>query len=411
MTTKSLLLSTTLFTLVGCSTFDTPVPPAELRVSVPSELPTSTLTTMTPALSCLDDMMVAYKKAPVYLASADISNFTKEHSLSSGMNEMLISALSKMSVRSSGVRYISYDPSVQNILTLQGAHPQKEEFRAPDYFLRGGVTQVNKDLWQGQNGIGASAEVDPGQLLDGGSFFILQGQDDLTKSLSNSSNYVSLSMDMNVGHLANLQIIPGVGSSNTLGMQMTESEAISGDLSVHDIGVSYSLSESVTKDINTMLRMLVEVASIEVIGKLQAIPYHRCLLNAADNTKTYKELLPVFISKISQSPEELIKTVQTALADLEYYDGKVNGQLDSKTSEALARYQSRMGLLSSGIIGFDTFRMINTVTPTRDTPYSTWWLNERGIVGEQTGAVLAQSPVATSENNKEDKQSTTDKSN
>jgi hypothetical protein len=339
-------------------------------------------------------MMVAYRKAPIYIAASDINNFTKEHSLSSGINEMLISSISKLAIRSGGVRYISFDPSVQNILSLQGAHPEKAEFRAPDYFIRGGVTQVNKNLWAGQNGIGGSVEIDPGQLLDGGSFFILQGQDDLTKSISSSTNYVTLSMDLNAGYVSSLQIIPGAVSSNTLGMQMQNSSAVSGDISVHDIGISYSLSDSVTKDLNTMLRMLVEVASIEIVGKLQAIPYHRCLLNAGTNTETYQQLLPVFIEKSATSPEELVKTVQSALAELGYYIGPISGVLNHTTSEAIAKYQLRMGLLTTGAIGFDTFRMINTLSPTRDVPYSTWWITDNQLAGEAMGIVT---PPATTE--------------
>jgi hypothetical protein len=392
---KIAIIGWTLSTLSGCSIFQTPTPPPELQIENPSDLPASTLTTMSPALSCLDDMMVAYHKAPIYITAADINNFTSEHSLSSGMNEMLISSISKLGIRSGGVRYVSFDPSVQNILSLQGAHPDKADFRAPDYFIRGGVTQVNKNLWSGQNGIGGSVELDPGQLLDGGSFFILQGQDDLTKSISNSSNYVSLSMDINAGYISNLQIIPGAVSSNTLGMQMQNSSAISGDISVHDIGISYSLSDSATKDLNTMLRMLVEVASIEIVGKLQAIPYHRCLLNAGTNAETYKNILPIFMEKSVTSPNELIKIVQNALSELDYYKGPISGVLDNNTSEAIAKYQLRMGLLTTGAIGFDTFRMINTLSPTRDMPYSTWWVTDNQMAGEAIGIAATTSATKT----------------
>jgi hypothetical protein len=169
---------------------------------------------------------------------------------------MMITALSKTSIRSGGVRYVSFGPDVQNVLTLQGAHPANKTFRAPDFFIRGGLTEFNKSLWSGQNGAGASAQFNAGQIVNGGTFFLFKGQEDLTKSISLENGYGTLTMDLNAGFIANLQNIPGVFSSNTLAMESRSGRSVTGDLSLAHLGLSYSLSENVTHDFNQVSALL-----------------------------------------------------------------------------------------------------------------------------------------------------------
>ncbi|WP_462182232.1 peptidoglycan-binding domain-containing protein [Pseudoalteromonas gelatinilytica] len=361
--------------LCGCANqlIDVPEVPPEVSAEFPTELPSSTITSFSNALVCMDDMLAVNRRAPMFISSSPIGNFSGDHSISNGITEMFISAMSRISARSGSIKYVSFEPAIQNILSLQGAHPESKQFRAPDYFIRGGLTQVNKSLWSGQEGVGESIEFDPGNLIDGGTFFLLQGQEDATESVSKSASYVSLSMDLNVGFIPNLQMLSGVYSSNTLGFTNSKSDSLSVDISVHDLGISYSLSNNITKDMNSMVRSLLEVGIIEIVGKLQNLPYHRCLLNAGRNVAKEKSLMSTFLTEMSNSPDSLVKTVQQALKELEYYDGEVSGLLDINTQDAIAEYQGRMGLLQTGAIGFDTFKMLNTYTPTRDEPYASWW--------------------------------------
>lgn len=338
---------------------------------------------------------------PIYLASSPITNFTSERTISKGSTEMLISALSKMTIRSEGVRYVSFSSDIQNILSLQGSHPDKGLFRAPDYFIRGGLTQMNKTFWSSQKGYGISTQIDPGNLIDGGTFFLLRGQEDATQSISQSANYGTLTMDLNAGYVASLQMISGAVSSNTLALSNLKGKAVSADISMNDLGYSFSMSDNISKDFNNVLRSLIEVSAIELVGKLQGVPYWRCLANAGVNTEKNDSLLAEFVEQNQTNPGEIIKTVQRALTDLDYYNGAIDGQLSEATSEALFQYQSRMGLLASGSIGFETFRSINTYTPLRDTPYVTWWetVSQTAVGSKVTppAVPVAAKPAASAE--------------
>jgi hypothetical protein len=374
----------------------TPEVPLELQALYPSSLPTSVVTDFNASLTCMDDLLAIQQVDPIYLASSPITNFTSERSISKGSTEMLISALSKMTIRSQGVHYVSFGSDIQNILSLQGSHPDKELFRAPDYFIRGGLTQMNKTFWSSQKGYGISTQIDPGNLIDGGTFFLLRGQEDATQSISQSANYGTLTMDLNAGYVATLQMIPGAVSSNTLALSSTKGKAVSADISMNDLGYSFSMSNNISKDFNNVLRSLIEVSAIELVGKIQGVPYWRCLANAGVNKEKNTALLAEFVEQNQTQPDEIIKTVQRALADLDYYTGTIDGQLGELTSDALFRYQTRMGLLASGSIGFETFRSINTYTPLRDTPYVTWWesISQTAIGSKAIPKAPKKAPVA-----------------
>ncbi len=377
-----------LLSLSGCAVFSSPAPPPEVVAQFPESMPATTITSFSPALVCMDDMMVTFNKAPIYITSSPISNLTSEHSISKGSTEMLISAVSRMAIRSQAVRYVTFEPAIQNVLSLQGAHPDSSaDFRVPDYFIRGGLTQVNKSFWSGQNGIGGSIEIDPGEVIDLGTFFQIDGQEDVTSSISSNAGYGTLSVDLNAGYVASLQIIPGASSSNTLALRTSHGNAMTGDISVSDLGISYTLTESFTQDMNTVLRALLEVGAIELIGKLHGLPYGRCLLQAGINEERDSDLLARYLKQSKDEPEELVRVVQRALKDMGYYHGDISGQLTMDIEEALRVYQMRMGLLSTGAIGFDTFRAINSYTPARDEPYVSWWVNDRAVT---LGKVVSQ---------------------
>jgi hypothetical protein len=136
-------------------------------------------------------------------------------------------------------------------------------------------------------------------------------------------------------------MISGASSSNTLGLSNREGKSMSADLSMNDLGVSFSISDNTAKDFNSVLRALIEVSAIELVGKLQGVPYWRCLANAGINAEKNAELLAKFIELNQTEPIKIIRAVQLALTDLDYYTGSIDGQLSEETSDALFQYQTR----------------------------------------------------------------------
>lgn len=365
-----------LIALAGCTGVP-PQPPAGLLEEFPSHRPRAVVTNFNSALVCMDNLMVIHQSKPIYVTSQGILNFTSDRSLSNGGKEMLITALAQMSNRSRGVRFVSYGSDIRDVLDLQGAHPDKKQFRVPDYFLRGGVTEHNKTLWSGQEGAGFSGEVTDG--------------DELTASYSLLGGFGSVTVDMSAGHVANLQIVPGAVSANTLSLRNTEGKSATADLLVGDFGFSYSLSDNVSRDFNQILRALIQVGAIELVGKLQNLPYWRCLANAGANEQRDGELRARFNERLQNQRSTLVREMQQLLRDSGYYNGPINGVPDDASYAALQSYQRHHNILATGRIDFETYRLMHLYTPSRDLPYVQWWEDDPKTA--RTGAPYG--PAAT----------------
>ena len=365
--------------LASCSAIKMPVVPDEVKAQHPSNMPNPVVTNFNEACACMDDLMLINKVAPIYIASDGILNYTSSRSISSGGKEMLITALSRMAVRSQGVKFVAYGSDIQNIVNLNGAHPDNKNFYVPDYFIRGGVTQHIKNIWSGQEGDGTSVSIDNGDLINHNTFYSIIGAEDVSGSNSNSASYGTVTLDMSAGYVSNLQIIPGASSANTLAMSGGATNSRSLDLTLGDLGYSYHLSNNRTLDFNQAFRSLIQVGAIEIIGKIQGVPYWRCLANAGTVEAKNEQLRRQFVELHKSDSRSIVTFAQEALKDLHYYDGEINGDLDLATREALQKYQQHMGLMASGILGYDTFRMMNIFTPARDTAYVPWWENHTPI--------------------------------
>lgn len=358
--------------LTGCTTVS-PVVPEAVKLAHPDNIPKPTVTNFNAALACMDDLMLVEKVAPIFISSEGINNYTSDRTLSSGGKEMLITALSRMSTRSEGVKFVSFGSDIQNMMTLQGAHPQNSSFRIPDYFIRGGVTQFNKSLWSGQKGSGASVEIESPDVINRGTFFTLLGQEDLTSSYSASSSYGTVSLDLSAGFIANLQIIPGITSANTLALQSRKGRAVNADLTLGDLGYSFNLSGNQSFDFNDIYRSLVQVGAIEIVGKLQKIPYWKCLANAGTVKSRNAHILDSYQSLKAADGKKLIELTQQRLHTLGYYSGKVDGVLGPATQEALQYYQRQFNLVASGQLDYETYRMMNLFSPVVSSVESPWW--------------------------------------
>jgi hypothetical protein len=120
------------------------------------------------------------------------------------------------------------------------------------------------------------------------------------------------------------------------------------------------------------------------------------LLQAGVNEERDSDLLARYLEQSKNNPDEIVRAAQQALKDMGYYTRQISGKLDVDTEEALRVYQIRMGLLSTGAIGFDTFRALNSYTPARDEPYVSWWDNDRAVtLGKVTEATANSDASAT----------------
>src|SRR6201996_6826799 len=147
------------------------------------------------ALRCMDDMFIAQGKQDIYITTAGIPDATGL--IAAGTKEMFITAVSRMSAKSNAFHFVDYDPTQLDVQVLSEMVGLHKEFVAPNYYVRGAITQLDSNVLQSSASAGVSI---PGMDL-----------------AINGNQVVSVvSIDLNVGKLITRQILPGISSSNSI---------------------------------------------------------------------------------------------------------------------------------------------------------------------------------------------------
>ncbi|MEO0369018.1 MAG: hypothetical protein AAF197_09575, partial [Pseudomonadota bacterium] len=265
-----------------------------------------------------------------------------------GAKEMIITAVSDMSRTSGAVRYVAYDRSTPNIIALQSAHQNKDAFKAPDFFIRGAVTQIEGSPYSKQKGFSLNVGNVSGELESGGI------------SNSNSISLSAISLDLNMGMVSNFQLLPGVSASNTLSV-MKKGDSSELILGFEKVGAIYSLNENSNQALSTALRGLIEVGLIELFGKLYDVPYWECLAKLGSNDPDYLEARKRFTEHSVHQTAEFVATElkrQSIMPDSVLALINSDGSLTAELREAVAHYRTKRNLFGSPVIDLPTFEAL-----------------------------------------------------
>lgn len=317
--------------LAGCVA--NPPKPETATVATAVKTPAAkTVTNFTPALRCMDDLLLAYGKRDIVITTAGIPDSTGK--VMTGTKEMLISAASRMSIKSKSLTFIDYDTESADLLTLfqdiqaAGAFQHK----LPNYYIRGAVTQLDENAIDAQQGGGIALP-----FLDAG--------------LSRDQVSSVVSIDMNVGETTTRMILPGINASNSL---VITRSGKGGDVGgkIGKVGFAFNMSLNRAEGLGSGVRALIELGMIELVGKLTGTPYWKCL--EIDKTN------PVMIEQArdwydAMQPDERIKLIQRKLAGMNLYQGTVNGAMSRDLTSAIGRFQADNGLIADGRINFELY--------------------------------------------------------
>jgi curli biogenesis system outer membrane secretion channel CsgG/peptidoglycan hydrolase-like protein with peptidoglycan-binding domain len=322
-----ILLSASILALAACKTN----PQTASIVAQPKSAAVKTVTSFTPALRCMDNLFVQYAKRDIVITSAGIPDHTGQ--ITAGTKDMMISAISKMSIKSKAFRFVDYDPNQLDVFELQRTVIGfTESFQIPNYYIRGAITQL--DAGVASDSIGGGISI-PALSLG-------YNQDQIVSVVS---------MDLNMGNLVTRQIIPGVQATNSLSVTRS-GKGGDADGQVGKVGFFFQMSMDRSEGTHAAVRALIELSLIETLGKFTKVPYWRCLQIESTNplmTETAREWFD------SMKPEEKVTLVQRALVGAGYLGGEPTGILDDATQEAVGRYQSENRLIADGRINFGLY--------------------------------------------------------
>ena len=279
------------------------------------------------ALRCMDDMFIAQGKQDIYITTAGIPDATGL--IATGTKEMFITAVSRMSEKSNAFHFVDYDPTQTDVQILSEMVGLHKEFVAPNYYVRGAITQLDSNVLQSSASAGVSI---PG--LD---------------AAINGNQVVSVvSIDLNMGKLITRQIMPGISASNSIAVVQSGKGADVGGL-IGKAGLSLSVSLDKSEGFHQAVRNLIELSTIEVLGKLTRVPYWQCLSIESTNPNFRAEARGWFDT---MNDAERTRFVSTALSRAGYLQGDATGP---EISDAVARYQAENDLVPNGRIDFDLY--------------------------------------------------------
>jgi hypothetical protein len=305
--------------------------PETAHVAVqPRTAPVRTITSFDEALRCMDDLFLTQGKKDIYVTSAGIPDATGQ--IAAGTKEMLITSIAKMSARSGAFRFVDFDPTqidVQMLSELVGLRPG---FVAPNYYIRGAITQLDSNVLSSSTNVGISAPV-------------------LDLAASRGQVVSVMSVDLNIGQLLTRQILAGMSASNSIAIVHTGQGGQVGGV-IGKVGLSLNVEFDRSEGFHQAVRNLIELSAIESLGKLTRVPYWQCL--EIDQTNpTYRAEAREWFDAMNAA--ERVRFAGTHLARAGYFQGAASDELDPQLRDAIARYQSEHDLVANGRVDFDLY--------------------------------------------------------
>ncbi len=313
--------------LAGCGSLDVKQSTVERTETArvgPEQAPFRSITGFSSALRCMDNLMIDYGVRDVTMLVEDILDSTKK--VNAGTRDMLITAVSDMTRRSRAIRINAFGRDATNVISFLASAQRQSAYEViPQYDIKGSVSQLDENVIRSQKdaGIGFQPFVNLGITRDAASSI--------------------LGLDLSVLTTEDMSILPGVTSRNSV-VILKQGRGFDGDAAYHKFGVNFSMNLNKAEGQSQALRGLVELAVVELMGKLTKTPYWRCLGADAQANEEIKLEMSDWYYAMGANPVELIAWFQYQLRHRRYYDGPVDGEFNPAIDEAIANYRAALGM-------------------------------------------------------------------
>jgi curli biogenesis system outer membrane secretion channel CsgG len=336
-----LIAASVAIALTACTT--APKPPAlqlQPTVSGPKAIPQRNLTHFADGLRCMDDMLYRFGVRDVSVMIEDMQDQSRR--LGAGTRDMMVSAFADMTRKSRGVRLVTFGQDNQNIVQLLSLAQRINEFKVvPQYDIRGSITQFDEDVDRRQAGLGASLI----SAFTGPLFGV---------RFNRSEQSSVVGFDASVVSTADLSLMPGASSKNTVVVSRDETSAGDGLAQIRNSSLSFNFVVSRNEGVAQSLRNMVELATIELTGKLLRLPYWSCLNLDVDQPEIRREMEDWYLSM--QGSTETTRFFQEQLRFRKFYDGPADGKPNAAYSAALAAYREAVNTKTDGEPDFEVWR-------------------------------------------------------
>ncbi len=339
---KSVVLAAITAALGACATIESTVDTrrqvkeqAQTVSKGPEAAPYRSITNFSDGLRCMDNYLLDYGVRDVSVIVEDILDETKK--VNAGTKEMLISAISDMTRRSRSIRPIAYGKDSGNTIGFLFQAQQREHFAiVPPFGIRGSITQFDDAIVR--------------KNIDGG----LSWEPYLNVGAAKTASASVIGLDLNVLSTRDLSVLSGVSSRNSV-IYLKEGKGVDAEAAIKKFGINFSVSVARQEGQSQSLRTLVELATIELIGRLARVPYWSCL-GATDADPGVQTEIRDWYDAMLANPVELFEYFQRQMRQRRLYNGPVDGVANPDLMEAVARYREVLGMSREPKISLNFFQ-------------------------------------------------------
>ncbi len=301
----------------------------------PTQTPYKSITGFADALRCMDNALLDYGVRDVSVIVEDIVDETKK--VNAGTKDMLISAISDMTRRSRAIRPIAYGKDSGNTIGFLFQAQQRDHFAlVPPFGVRGSITQFDDAIVR--------------KNLDGG----ISIEPFISIGAAKTASASVIGLDLSMLSTSDLAIVSGVSSRNSV-IFIKEGKGVESEAAIKKFGINFSVSVARAEGQSQALRTLVELASIELVGRLARVPYWSCLGATEGDAAVQGEVRDWYDAMLA-NPTELFEYFQRQMRMRGIYSGPLDGKPSPELMEAVARYREALGMTREPKISLNFFQ-------------------------------------------------------
>jgi curli biogenesis system outer membrane secretion channel CsgG len=358
--------------LAGCASGPSKQAVADVRAQQnPVDRSQRTITNFTPALRCMDEWMFKAGTRDVTMMMEEMRDATQKVPVSA--RDMMTSAISDMTRRSRAVRLSVFGSDQGNLAQLLQQAQKTQAFSViPEFNLRGTISQFDEDVQRQASSFGLLAERAFGVRL------------------SNETRFSVLGFDAALVRTDTFSLVPGASSKNTTVVAKRSAGAGDGQGRLLGAGAVFSFDAARAEGNAQAARNMIELAAVELVGKLIHAPYWQCLGLPDDQPDVAREVEDWFFS---MDEAERIAFFKERMRERRWFDGAIDGARSPEFDQALTDYRRALGLAPAGPMDLAFFKRFVSA----DVPAGPLAPRPRNVNGAAAVASAASSAAARTE--------------
>ncbi len=309
--------------------------------------PVRSVTSFSESLACMDDMLDKLGRPPVLITSKQFPDASNKSG--TAVRELVITALSEMSRKSNAFRFVDFEVDLTRQDTVQYLSSlmlgmNTLDLSPPDIYVSGAVSYIDQNVVARRRGVGVSAD---GTIKGKELGFDIGYDSDINTSV--------IALEMHLGDMKTRTLFPGIHASNSA-LVAKGGGGLDGGGVIMKLGVQFNLSRDHSQGTGIALRTLVELGTIELVGKWMQLPYWQCVQLNQSSPEFQRQLFKWFEAT---SPAQQTALFRAGLERAGYFaEGPEQLNEPKAFKEAVAQFQADQQLPPTGIINFASYEKL-----------------------------------------------------